>query len=242
MGFNTIMGAIERFFEKILQPQLASSFANLSDDEFETHMQKDRYGEFLLTDAIRPSYDLQIVPSTGYRHETWQYKKSGGEIPVIIAAATRGQLMNLFLDLLDPLGEKLDVVLETSHHRTSKGHDDLYREDIDPIVLRSNLYEFEDVILDDGYTGIVVRNDDLDREVQFDDHKLLYVYGHNLAPFEEILHQHRIKCRENIKFITDAEHIHNTTDELTERFQQLKCALGLDDEEAEDDDPFAESF
>jgi hypothetical protein len=28
-----------------------------------------RYGRFMLTDAIRPSYDLKIVPRQGYRHD-----------------------------------------------------------------------------------------------------------------------------------------------------------------------------
>ena len=41
------------------------SFETLSDDELQAHMGIASYGVFDLTDAIRPSYDLQIVPKAG---------------------------------------------------------------------------------------------------------------------------------------------------------------------------------
>ena len=48
-----------------------SSFERLSEEELEAHLGVARYGSFLLTDAIRPSYDLQVVPSEGYRHDVY---------------------------------------------------------------------------------------------------------------------------------------------------------------------------
>jgi hypothetical protein len=39
----------------------------------------------------------------------------------------------------------------------------------------------------------------------------------------------RIKCREDLKFITEAEHVHSSSDEFSHRFEQLKYRLGLDD-------------
>ena len=48
----------------------ASSFSDLTDDQLETHLKIARYGNFVLTDAVRPSYDLQVVPRTGFRHDT----------------------------------------------------------------------------------------------------------------------------------------------------------------------------
>ena len=46
-----------------------SSFRNLSERQLEEHMSVARYGDFTLTDAVRPSYNLEVLPETGYRHE-----------------------------------------------------------------------------------------------------------------------------------------------------------------------------
>ncbi len=75
-------------------------------------------------------------------------------------------------------------MLETSHDRDSRGHVDLYREHIDLPVLKSTLYDYEDLLLNDGCTGIAVLNPHVPLEVQFDEHKLLIAYGQDLGGFE----------------------------------------------------------
>src|SRR3989344_2807307 len=169
MIFNMYMSNIDRFFDGNirLQERKRSSFANLTDDQFKAHAEKARYGDFLLTEAIRPSYDPKIVPTAGYRHDTWRDRQTGEGLGLIIAAMTREQLMDLFLDLLDQLGDDVDVILETNHNRDDRHHIDLYREHIDLCVLKSTLCDFEDVLLDDGCAGIAVRHDDRNVEVQF---------------------------------------------------------------------------
>ena len=44
-----------------------SSFPNVSEEQLEAHLNIARYGNFMLTDAVRPSYDLQVcrAPATG---------------------------------------------------------------------------------------------------------------------------------------------------------------------------------
>jgi hypothetical protein len=226
------MGFLQRFLKNTGRDEPAeggaSSFQNLSEDELEAHLGVARYGEFLLTDAIRPSYDLQIVPRAGYRHDLYQDRDSGIQIPVVMAAASRQQVLDLFIDLLDPLGDEVDVVLESSHDRNS-GHFDLYRESIDLPVLKSVLYEFEELLLNDGCLGLAVLNPNLPLEVQFDEHKLLIMYGQELKAFERTLAEYRIGCQEDLRFITEAEHVHSSSEELFEQFQQLKYRLGIDD-------------
>ena len=227
------MGFLKRFFKNTYRDgepkQGRSSFEDLSEDQLETHLKIARYGKFTLTDAVRPSYDLQVVPQAGYRHDFYQDKESGIKIPVIMAAASREVLLDIFLDLLEPLGHEVDVVLETSHDRRSS-HQDLYREDIDLPVLKSSLYDFEDLLLGDGCTGIAVLNPEIPREVQLDEHKLLIVYGQELADFEDILDDYGLPCLEDMKFITEAEHVHSSTDEFARQFEQMKFRLGIDDE------------
>lgn len=227
------MGFLKRFFKNVFRDghphASASSFENLSEDQLEAHMKIARYGDFVLTEAIRPSFDLQVVPMSGYRHDVYKDKETGVDIPVLMASASRDELFDLFLELLDPLGGEVDVVLETSHDRQSRGHDDLYREHIDLPVLKSTLCDFEELLLNDGCTGVAVLNPSLPLEVQFDEHKLLIMYGQDLTEFERILDQAGLPLIDDMRFITEAEHVHSSSDELLREFEQMRYRLGLDD-------------
>lgn len=206
------------------------SFESLSDDELQTHMGIDSYGVFDLTDAIRPSYDLQIVPKQGFRFDEYVDESSGTRTPVIMASATRHALMDLFLELIEPLGSVVDVVLETSHHASGE-HEDLYREHIDMPVLKSILLEFEELLLNDGCTGIAVINPAKRQEVQLDEHKLLITYGDPLDQFKQALIEGDVYPDKDIQFITEAEHVHSSSERMYDQFNLLRNRLGMDGEE-----------
>jgi hypothetical protein len=226
------MGFLKKFFRDVFRegsvPVGTSSFEQLSEEELETHLGVSRYGSFLLSDAVRPSYDLQVVPAQGYRHDCYRDEQSGSNVPVLMAAISSERLFDTFLDLVDPLGGVVDVVLETSHNRGQQGHTDLYREHIDVPVLKSILYEFEDLLVNDGCTGLAVLNPGVPQEVQFDEHKLLIVYGEQLDAFESVLGEHSVSHDEQIRFITEAEHVHSSSDTYARQFEELKMRLGMD--------------
>ena len=226
------MGFLKRFFRNVFRegtmPVGTSSFERLSEEDLEAHLGVFRYGDFVLTEAVRPSYDLQVVPSQGYRHDAYRDEQNRSSVPVLMAALSSEGLFDGFLDLLDPLGSVVDVVLETSHNRNRAGHTDLYREHIDVPVLKSVLCEYEDLLLNDGCTGLAVLNPGIPQEVQFDEHKLLIVYGEELEPFEEVLQQRRVRCDDQLKFITEAEHVHSSSDQFARQFEELKTRLGMD--------------
>ena len=69
---------------------------------------------------MRPSYDLRVVPSQGYRHDSYRDEQNHTSVPVLMAAVSSERLFEMFMDLLDPLGTVVDVVLETSHNRDSQ--------------------------------------------------------------------------------------------------------------------------
>jgi len=213
-----------------------SSFQSLESDDLEAHMGVFRYGTFDLTDAVRPSYDLQVVPRQGFRHDSYTDPKTNAKVPVIMAAASKERLFELFMDLIDCLGDEVDLVLETSHSGSYDDHEDLYREHIDVPVLKSTLYDFEDMLLNDGCTGIAVLNPRRQQEVQFDEHKMLICYGSPLESFERVLIQHDVYPDKEIRFITEAEHVHSSTDVLAREFAKLQSRLGIDFENIPDDD------
>jgi hypothetical protein len=193
------------------------------------HLQEDRYGDFWLTDAVRPALDLQIVPTEGYRFDTYRDPRARLEVPALVASVSRERLFDTFVGLLDPLGDIVDVVLETSHSSQGSRHRDLYREQIDLPVLKSHCYDFEELLMHDGCTGLAVISTIAPLELQFDEHKLLVVYAKDLEPFEAVLRSARIRCNGDIRFITEGDHLHSTEPRFLDCFEEFCLRLGVEE-------------
>ena len=227
------MGFLKRFLKNTFRdgplPHGVSSFDAVSEHQFEEHLKVARYGSFTLTDAVRPSYDLQVIPEAGFRYDIYSDENTLVEIPVLMASASREMLMDIFMDLMTPLGDIVDVVLETSHERGNGTHEDLCRDHIDRPVLESILWDFEDLLLNDGCTGVAVLNPQLPLELQFDEHKLLIMYGEDVKRFESVLRRYGLKENENLRFISEAEHVHSSSENFLDKFEALRTDLGIDE-------------
>ena len=235
------MNHSDKFYDDLFNPPASDetsplgSFEAVTEDKLAAHLQVNQYDQFELTDAVRPAMDLKVRPSQGYRHDTYVDEESGAKVPVIMAAASKETVFPLFMNMISRLGSTVDVVLESSHSGTASGHVDMYREHIDMPVLASILWEFEDLLTNDGCTGIAVLNPHTPQEIQFEEHKLLIVYGSPLEAYEFSLEQHGLADREDMKFITEAEHIHSSSEIYADRFNELRTALGLDGSMGTDD-------
>lgn len=226
------MSFIQRFIERVLRSSPSrmprTSFDDLSQEQLDAHLRVGRYGDFALTDAVRPSFGLDIVPREGYRRDVYRDPETGNTMPVLAASVSSERLFEVFMDLLEPLGEELDVVMESSHESEPGSHADMYREHIENVILKSTLYDYEELLLNDGCTGIAALNPAGPMEVQFDEHKLLFVYAHDLEPFEQVLLDHGLKRDDTLKFLSEAEHLHSTDDVYRDQFDQLRYRLGID--------------
>jgi hypothetical protein len=191
-----------------------------------SHLRIARYGTFHLTDAIRPSLDLQVIPKEGFRLDIYKDQQNRLEVPVLAVAASREKLFDLFLGLLKPLGPTADVILESSHHSSDNNHEDLHREHIEMPVLMSYFCDFEDLLMNDGCTGVAVISNQEPMEIQFDEHKLLIVYAHDLEPFERIVRQFGLMRDDKLKLITEGEHLHSTDERFAKEFEHLSYSMG----------------
>jgi hypothetical protein len=133
----------------------------------------------------------------------------------------------VFLSLLEPLGEVVDVVLETSHGTASDRHRDLRRSHIDTPVLASYLCEYEDLLLNDGCTGVAVVATGRPMEVQFDEHKLILCYARNRKPFRRILRDAGVARQQDLRHISEAAHLHQSTPEYARQFRELALRIGV---------------
>ena len=114
------MDILNKFFREVFeqsesQQAKPTGFKSASHEQLDEHLKKSKYGDFQLTDAVRPSLDVRIRPTQGYRHDVYVDEQTGAKVPVIMAAASREILFQVFMQLVQRLGQSVDVVLETSH-------------------------------------------------------------------------------------------------------------------------------
>ena len=192
----------------------------------DSHLSVDRYGDFFLTDAVRPGPGVPVIPREGYRPGVYKDHRQRLRIPVLSAAASREKLFDLFLALIKPLGREVDVILETSHRRSDGKHRDLRRRGIDTPVLASYCCEFEDLLLNDGCTGIAVLAAKRQMEVQLDEHKLIFAYAPSTKPFRRILRSFGVYRDDGLKLISEAPHLHGTEPYYHAEFRDLCARIG----------------
>ena len=237
------MDTLKRFYRNVLQNRV-SFVSGTNEDrihmlELESHLATVTYGNFTLTDAIRPSLDLTIIPEQGYKYDRLRWGAEGimschrthtrRPMPTLVISISLERLFDTFLDLLNPLGDSVHAVLETSHCYSGAHRLALHREHIDLPVLKSFLYDYEDLLINDGCTAISVLAPRIHTEIRFDEHKLIFVYAKSLPPFERILCRHNILQNDSMQLLTDAEHVHITRDEYYQHFKTLQMLLGMDE-------------
>jgi hypothetical protein len=193
------------------------------------HLAVTTYGDFVLTDAVRPGPGVPIRPRQGYRMQVFRDRAHRIRIPMISAAVSSERIFDTFLGLLAPLGETVHVVLETSHGNRSDKHRDYRRKDIDNAVLASHFCDFEELLLNDGCTGVAILSASGPIEIQFDEHKLFHIYAKKLNPFRRVLRDLGIPRRANLPLISEGEHLHHSTDEFEDQFVQLCTRVGVAD-------------
>lgn len=201
----------------------------MTPDRLASHLSVDSYGSFRLTDAVRPGANLPVRPRQGYRVEIFRDRKAKLRLPMLSASVSAEHLFDTFLALLEPLGEVVHVVLESSHGSGRDEHADLRRDHIDRPVLASHFCDFEELLTHDGCAGVAVLADRVPMEVQFDEHKLIHVYAPSLKPFRRILRERGVRRRKLLPLISEAEHLHHTTEGFAEEFRQLAMRLGVGD-------------
>lgn len=205
-----------------------SSFGSATPEALRAHLNRRRYGDFLLTNAIRPSLSLTVVPSAGYRVGYYRDDTTGQTLPTVSVSASAEYMFDLFLSLVALVGEEVAVVLESSHDPMTDGHVDLVRDEIENVILRSMLLDFEDLIVNDGYTGIAVLNPAGPVEVQLDEHKLIFVYAPDVGPYVDVIRLYGVPHRQDLRLISEAEHLHLSERHYPDEFEQLRIRLAVD--------------
>ena len=54
------------------------------------------------------------------------------------------------------------------------------------------------------------------------------VYGDDLTVFESVFAAHGVYCDEQLRFLTEAEHVHSSREAYWRRFEELRVGLGVE--------------
>ena len=188
--------------------------------------------ELKLTRAVSLKYPTDCVFREGYAENLYVHPTTKIEYPCIIIACDSEKVLDLFCEIIDLIGEKeLDIVLESSHD-IAFGHLDYYAEGVDLTVLKSAIYDFEDLFLRDGNTGIIVYNARENREVQLNGTKNITVYDSDFRKYERVLQSFGIK-KENpdmdfLYAIDPDDLIRHSTPEHFQQFNEFKERFGCE--------------
>ena len=94
-------------------------------------------------------------------------------------------------------------------------------------MLESHLCEFEDLLLNDGCTGVAVIAHRRPMEVQFDEHKALICYARDVQPFREVLAEAGVLRDDRLRLVFDEPHVHFSRPDFAPRFNDLAWRLGV---------------
>jgi hypothetical protein len=177
--------------------------------------------------AVRPAPGVALTPIEGYRPKRLHRLANGWSPTALVVAADRSKSFDLFKALLEPLGPVVDVVLETSHFRTDGRHRDLRRDGVNKLGIVSYFNEFEDILTEDGCTGVAVLSTIVPWEVQFDEHKTIIIYAINRRPFKAILRRFGLRKRDDLVLVSEVKHIHHSSIDDAFKFRDLAKRLGM---------------
>ncbi len=210
-----------------MQPAKRSSFLGLSKEEIRVHKRIKRYGNFTLTNAVIPSYNLEVMPKSGFRRGFFREVS----VSFILISASKESLFDLFIEIARLMSSSCVDVFIKNTYRTRRIHLKKYREssvkEVDLFVVLSRLYDFEELLVDDGCTGIAIVNQETGLELQFDEDKILTVCNWQIIKEDllAILEKSQITEDPQMKFIFEAEHRHSTSLAFLRQFNRLKIRL-----------------
>jgi len=181
---------------------------------------------FAFSSAAFPASNDHTTFVEGYRKSTFKDNLTEQEIPSLVISVSKEKMFDLFLELVDVLGDSVDVILESSHDSGKSRHIDHHREGIDKPILESYLREFEETLLNDGCSGVPVMAQGKPMEVQFDEHKVIVVYAQKMGAFEKVLRWNGIPRKDHLLLVNEVEHCHSTSEQYEKDFYQLVNILG----------------
>ena len=203
---------------------------------------------FELTDAVCPITEFDLW--AGFQRATY-FDEVSGRLQVVIVSQTKEHLFELFTSLIEELLriEKikragLKAVFESRHipddvtgfgkkygcSDNSPYYADFLTRKIDPITFLSTLYDFEELITNDGFTGVSILSDLAFSELRLDVHKAILFFSKypklvgKIITFLTKSGVHELPT--NVNTIAEKPHVHIGHSTYNAEFERLITLTG----------------
>lgn len=190
-------------------------------------LRRDRIvGDFVLTAAVIPAMENDILPEEGFRVYTNEgyFKINGGSM--IIASVSAEKMKYLFLSLSHEIGTVLSISVEDYHSDA--------QNIIDYLSYERDAYMLENII--DQYWRMIQNNYDV-QVALFSAHvkvelvltrvKTIHIHAVEPAPFVAILNDYGVVEKTNMRFFTESTYYVYNDYAGTDVFQRLISELGV---------------
>jgi hypothetical protein len=197
---------------------------------------------FELTDAVCPINGF--APTVGFQRAIY-VDSVCGRVQLLVISQTKGSLFGLFVELLEKLisigkvkrhgvdavfesrynpfdrrpGFKYDVDLQAQHYR------DFIAEGVDPICFLSKLWDYEDLFVNDGFSGVSLMSEGLFSELRLDVHKTILLFSKSkklIRMMAEFLRGANLpEMPTDATGIADEPHLHIGHSDFRNKFDQL---------------------
>ncbi|MEX2054560.1 MAG: hypothetical protein WD972_00120 [Candidatus Andersenbacteria bacterium] len=195
------------------------------DERIEDDLTITHCGTYKLSRGIRFSTRSPIKLQEGYCFQ--EFEGEAENPTLLLAAVSAEKLFRLFIDLWTPIGKLVTVTLESTHDDALQPSElkTYINEKIEPRVLESTLWDYEDLTVNDGFLAISISNQHKTKTVKFTDEKLLIVMCKDLEAFEEIVMQAGIPLIPDLKTVRDDRHAHLSNATYKQQLQELRVRL-----------------
>ena len=202
-------------------PKLSSEYVSL-------WLNRSRYGNFRLSDAIRPyndpldSQNRARLPIEGYRigQNTTDFRSSYINLSVSVE-----RIVPTILRLMAPLGDTVYAVV--GDHSVS-AYDDHITGPVSSAEVRAAIVSHSDLVCNDGFSKFAIFNRDNGQEVQLGSDKSLSVIADNLRPFLRELLGFGLLMEPALRRMTEGPHERFGANDRFSRLQSFKDTLGME--------------
>jgi len=198
----------------------------ITEDMIQEAMQNKTYGNFTLTPAVVLFKDGDVIPSEGYKVEKLVMSDDNIRSRILVSASAE-KILDIFDECISLLGDTCSIVLED--FRTDKGdHIDHFAYYKDTFIVRSVLFDFEELLLNDGFVGLAIWSETAQAEVQLTMHKIILVYAADISRFKAALASFGIKEDPELRFFFEDFHLLVSTEAGNTAIETLKDRLYID--------------
>lgn len=204
---------------------------------------------FELTDAVCPIGGF--VPTVGFRYSTY-FDEYCGRMKILAVSQTKGKLLESFVAIVEKILKfgrirrgQMNAVFESRHNpmdqtpgkkydciERPKYYRDFVTDSIDPVSFLSRIWDWENLFVNDGFSGVSVMSKSAMSEVRIEVHKMILLLTPETIILKKVARFLRDsgmpKLAQDAPDIAEEPHLHIGHSDYKEEFNRIIANEGAE--------------